>query len=81
MKSRYSVIKNKKFGFFQIKPTPSEEQVRKFYAKEFYSSKKFFNNSSLKVQMSDKDFFDSRWKNMHSKFNLFLKKKRQYINA
>lgn len=75
MKSRYSVIKNKKFGFFQIKPTPSKEEVDKYYKKEFYSTKKYFNNASLKVQMQDKEFFDSRWKNMYSKFNLLLKKK------
>jgi len=76
MKNKYLIKKNKKFGFYQISPTPSKEDVDKYYEEEFYSTKKYFNNSSLKVQLEDKEFFDSRWKNMYSKFNSFSKKKK-----
>jgi hypothetical protein len=65
MKNKYLIKKNKKFGFYQISPTPSKEEVDKYYEEEFYSTKKYFNNSSLNVQLEDKEFFDSRWKNMY----------------
>jgi len=56
--NKYSIKINKKFGFKQVYPTPSVIKINKFYQKIFYSkSYKNFNNSSLKVQKSDKFFF------------------------
>ena len=73
---KYSLLKDRKFGYFKIFPTPSEKEVNNYYEKEFYSSKsKYFNNSSLKVQLQDKDFFNSRWDNLYKNFCKFKKKK------
>jgi len=53
MKNNYKLKKNK-FGFFQVSPTPSAEEITKFYAEEFYTGEyKNFNDSSLEVQISD----------------------------
>ena len=50
---KYKLIPNPKYGFFDIKPTPSPEEITKYYAQEFYSSDfKRFNNSALKVFVS-----------------------------
>ena len=74
---KYSLLKDRKFGYFKIFPTPSKKEVNDYYEKEFYSSKsKYFNNSSLKVQLQDKDFFNSRWDNLHNNFRKFKKKKK-----
>ena len=40
MQNKYLIKKNKKFGFYQISPTPSKEEVDKYYEEEFYSTKK-----------------------------------------
>ncbi|GAB3493429.1 class I SAM-dependent methyltransferase [Curvibacter fontanus] len=49
-----------KFGFLQVKPTPTQEEITRFYAEEFYSSKyKAFNNSALEVQEADREFHDA----------------------
>ena len=38
-------LKKNKFGFIQVKPTPSVEELDKFYKKNFYSiNYKNFNN-------------------------------------
>lgn len=56
----FAVEKHPDFGFLQIKPTPTNEEITRFYAEEFYSSKyKAFNNSSLEVQEVDRDFHDA----------------------
>ena len=45
---KYSLLKDRKFGYFKIFPTHSKKEVNDYYEKEFYSSKtKYFNNSSL----------------------------------
>ena len=74
MDSKYKVIKNS-YGFYQVSPTPSEEEITKFYAEEFYTGAyKNFNDSSLEVQMSDKEFFHGRWNDMYENF-IEIKKK------
>lgn len=55
-----SLERHPKFGFFQVKPTPTQEEITRFYAEEFYSSKyKAFNNSALEVQEADREFHDA----------------------
>jgi len=74
IRKRYKLKKNK-FGFYQIKPTPSSEEITQFYANEFYTSEyKNFNDSSLKVQIQDKEFFNGKWKNIYENI-LEIKKK------
>jgi 2-polyprenyl-3-methyl-5-hydroxy-6-metoxy-1,4-benzoquinol methylase len=74
MKKNYKLKKNK-FGFYQIKPTPSSEEITQFYANEFYTGEyKNFNDSSLEVQIQDKEFFEGKWQNIYENI-LEIKKK------
>ena len=66
LKSKYKIIKNS-FGFYQIKPTPTDEEITKFYAEEFYNGDyKNFNDSSLKVQTNDEEFYHGRWNDIYN---------------
>ena len=57
MTKKYTLKKND-FGFYQVSPVPSKEEITKFYAEEFYTGEyKNFNDSSLEVQIKDPDFF------------------------
>jgi 2-polyprenyl-3-methyl-5-hydroxy-6-metoxy-1,4-benzoquinol methylase len=57
---QYRLERNKDFGFYQVLPTPSQDEITKFYAEEFYSNEyKRFNNSTLEVQLLDKEFHDA----------------------
>ena len=68
MKNNYNIKKNE-FGFFQIDPTPTPEEIKKFYAEHFYSENyKFFNDSSFEVQSSDKEFFEGIWSDFFNNF-------------
>tara|TARA_B100001057_G_scaffold208613_3_gene209305 strand:- start:110 stop:991 length:882 start_codon:yes stop_codon:yes gene_type:complete len=68
MNKKYRIEKNK-FGFYQVTPTPSPEEITKFYADEFYTGEyKNFNDSSLEVQINDKNFFEGRWNDIYNNF-------------
>ena len=57
-----NIIKDPKHGYLRVDPIPSIAEVEKYYKEDFYDeSNKFFNDSSLEVQLKDKDFFNSRW--------------------
>ena len=74
MKKNYKIKKNK-FRFYQIKPIPSSEEITKFYANEFYTGEyKNFNDSSLEVQIQDKEFSEGKWQNIYENI-LEIKKK------
>jgi 2-polyprenyl-3-methyl-5-hydroxy-6-metoxy-1,4-benzoquinol methylase len=56
----YKTEKHPKYGYYEIKPTPSPEEIAKFYADEFYSSDyPRVNDSSLESRVKDKDYFDT----------------------
>ncbi|KQW38241.1 bifunctional 2-polyprenyl-6-hydroxyphenol methylase/3-demethylubiquinol 3-O-methyltransferase UbiG [Rhizobacter sp. Root404] len=58
--SKYTVQRHSQFGFLQVSPTPSAQEITRFYAEEFYSAKyKAFNNSALEVQEADREFHDA----------------------
>jgi 2-polyprenyl-3-methyl-5-hydroxy-6-metoxy-1,4-benzoquinol methylase len=60
--SDYQLVEDPDYGFLKIQPTPSQEDVEKFYLEEFYSGEyKKFNDSDLSVQQKDRDFFRLRW--------------------
>jgi SAM-dependent methyltransferase len=62
MKKRYRIVRDNRFGFDRIQPTPSQEEVERYYNQEFYALQNpRFNDSSLAVQKEEKEFFDSRW--------------------
>ena len=63
---KYKLVPNIKYGFLEVKPTPSAETITKYYTEEFYSGEyKKFNNSALKVQLEDKDFYDGKWSDIY----------------
>ena len=68
MEKNYKLKKNE-FGFYQVTPTPSAEEITKFYADEFYTDEyKNFNDASLEVQIKDKAFFEGRWSDIYDNF-------------
>lgn len=73
-------LKKNKYGFFQIKPTPTQKDLDKFYNKTFYTkNNKNFNNSALKEQLKEKKYFNYKWKKIFDNFKTFnknLKKKK-----
>ena len=67
MKNKYQIIKDPDYGFLRADPIPTETEVAKYYAEEFYSKYKNFNDSDIKVQLEEKDFFDSRWEAIYDR--------------
>jgi 2-polyprenyl-3-methyl-5-hydroxy-6-metoxy-1,4-benzoquinol methylase len=54
-----NLVKHPKYGFWQITPTPTKEQITEFYKNEFYSGAyKQYNDSSLEVQVQDREFYE-----------------------
>jgi SAM-dependent methyltransferase len=67
-----NIIADGKYGFKRVEPVPTQEEVEKFYAEEFYDANAiYFNNSSLLVQKEQSDFFNSRWKAIFEQASLF----------
>lgn len=57
---KYAIQRHAKYGFYQVHPTPTQEEIAQYYADEFYSSAyPQFNNSALEVQERDKEYNDS----------------------
>lgn len=54
----YELVPHPQYGFLQVKPTPTSEQIKKFYMDEFYANNPNFNDSSLEVQVRDKEWYD-----------------------
>jgi 2-polyprenyl-3-methyl-5-hydroxy-6-metoxy-1,4-benzoquinol methylase len=73
MNKKYKIFKNEKYDFFQITPTPSAEEITKFYNDEFYTGDfKKFNDSSLEVQLDDVDFYNENWENIYNNIKKYL---------
>jgi 2-polyprenyl-3-methyl-5-hydroxy-6-metoxy-1,4-benzoquinol methylase len=65
MKNKYKVIADPEYGYLRLDPVPSQDEVERYYEEEFYSSEyKRFNDSSIKVQQEEEDFFNSRWESI-----------------
>lgn len=70
-----NLIPNPKFGFLQFKPTPTNDEIAKFYANEFYSGEyKNFNDSALEVQLNDREFYEGGWSDIADNISEILKK-------
>ena len=68
-----NIIKDSKFGFKRVEPIPTQEEVEKFYAQEFYDANaQYFNNSALLLQQEQSDFFNSRWKAIYEEMESFF---------
>ena len=68
-----NIVKDSKFGFKRVEPIPTQEEVEKFYAQEFYDANaKYFNNSALLLQEEQSDFLIQDGKQFMMKWSLFL---------
>ena len=55
----YTLKEDTEYGFLRVDPSPTDAEIRDFYAREFYSGDyKNFNNSSLEVQERDSDYHE-----------------------
>jgi ubiquinone/menaquinone biosynthesis C-methylase UbiE len=63
--NKYTLKQHNEFGFLQIDPLPSDDEITEFYAKEFYSGEySKFNDSSLEVQLENRAFYEGNWSDM-----------------
>lgn len=70
---KVKIVEDSKFGFKRVEPIPSQEEVERFYAQEFYDANaKYFNNSALLLQEEQSDFFNSRWKAIYDELHSFF---------
>jgi len=72
-KSSFRIAPDPTHGFLRVDPTPSAEDVEKYYLNEFYTGEyKTFNDSELKVQQEQKDFFRLRYQFIHDQCEAHL---------
>ncbi|MDC0134436.1 class I SAM-dependent methyltransferase [Alphaproteobacteria bacterium] len=70
---KIEIVEDSKFRFKRVEPIPTQEEVDKFYAKEFYDANaEYFNNSALLLQQEQSDFFNSRWKAIYEQLHSFF---------
>jgi SAM-dependent methyltransferase len=70
---KMEIVEDRKFGFKRVEPIPTQEEVEKFYAKEFYDANaEYFNNSALLIQQEQSDFFNSRWNAIYEQLHSFF---------
>lgn len=61
----YKVVRDNEYGFLRIDPTPSREEVARFYKEEFYSTEyKAFNDSTLEAQEEALEFNRTRYRQL-----------------
>ena len=59
----YKIFENTDFGYFEVVPKPTEQEIEKFYQQEFYAEDyRYFNDSSIEVQIKDLDYLKNWWK-------------------
>jgi 2-polyprenyl-3-methyl-5-hydroxy-6-metoxy-1,4-benzoquinol methylase len=64
-KPEIKLVAHPQYGFLQIKPTPSAEEITLFYNNEFYSGEyKNFNDSLLEVHLENRGFYEGIWSDM-----------------
>lgn len=74
MKKRPKIVADPKYGYLHIDSIPTQEEVERFYLKDFYSSThKQLNDSSLKVQKEEQDFFNSHWETIFNRCSDYFK--------
>lgn len=71
-----TIIEDPLYGYLRLEPIPSQAEVEKFYAEEFYAANAaYFNNSELNVQLEQLEFYNSRWENIYDVCLSFFKDK------
>lgn len=67
------IVEDKEFKFKRVEPVPTQEEVEKLYAQEFYDSNaKYFNNSALLLQQEQSEFFNTRWQAIYEQIQEFF---------
>jgi 2-polyprenyl-3-methyl-5-hydroxy-6-metoxy-1,4-benzoquinol methylase len=57
----WTLVAHPEYGFLQIHPTPTPDEITRYYSAEFYSGDyKQLNDSSLEIQARDRDFYDAQ---------------------
>lgn len=75
MSSSYQLKKNEKFGFLQVHPTPTKEEIVSYYKQEFYSSNYGqVNNSSLEYEEKDRVFNEIKRGHLYTLLSKTIKK-------
>ena len=65
MASQYRVEVHPQYKYKRIQPTPTDEEIERYYQEEFYSTEyKKFNDPELEVQLADREFFESNWQSI-----------------
>lgn len=78
---KYQLLKHPEYEYLYISPTPSAEEITQFYANEFYSGEyKKFNDSSLEVQLEDREFYEGGWSDIASHISEILGKPLESLN-
>lgn len=54
------IVVDPRYGYKRVDPLPSREELEQFYEHEFYQREQTFNDSSLEVQDSQREFFEWR---------------------
>lgn len=79
MKEKYQIILDPNYGFHRVHPLPTQEEVEKYYQAEFYSNQsQRFNDSALKVQKEEEEFFNNRWESIYRKCKNLLGPEKQW---
>jgi 2-polyprenyl-3-methyl-5-hydroxy-6-metoxy-1,4-benzoquinol methylase len=67
------VINDPQYGYLRLDPIPTQDEVEKFYAEEFYAANaSYYNNSALNIQKEQADFFNSRWESIYQVSKTFF---------
>jgi len=59
---KYKIHENAKYGYKEIFPKPTTEEIDRFYREDFYAQDyKYFNDSSIEVQLQDLWYLKKWW--------------------
>ena len=59
---KYEITINERFGYKEIFPKPTREEIDRFYREDFYAEDyKYFNDSSIEVQLKDLTYLKNWW--------------------
>ena len=71
----YKIHQNENFGYFEVFPKPTEQEIQKFYQQDFYAEDyRYFNDSSIEVQIRDLAYLKNWWNLELEQFKNFRKR-------
>lgn len=61
----FELKKHPRYGYTQVQPTPSSEEIARYYAQEFYAgSYQGLNDSGLQAIERDREFYEDHYRDM-----------------